>query len=177
MSRRVTDIAVNPFEDDVVREPRDVSFSVRGLNDAPLSRLNREFSALDGGPPPRKPARAKKAQLVVSPDRGYGKSHLLGRLFGKLGRRATKVYLRPFQDPFKAWHSILLLTLQELEQPDEARRARSSRSPSAPSPMSRPTSSLTCRTTRTRPARWRSCASSAPRRRCRTTRRGRGSSG
>ncbi|MBK5961479.1 hypothetical protein CCR97_25210 [Rhodoplanes elegans] len=122
MSRRVTDIAVNPFEDDVVREPRDVSFSVRGLNDAPLSRLNREFSALDGGPPPRKPARAKKAQLVVSPDRGYGKSHLLGRLFGKLGRRATKVYLRPFQDPFKAWHSILLLTLQELEQPDEARR-------------------------------------------------------
>jgi hypothetical protein len=61
----------------------------------------------------------EKAQLIVSPDRGYGKSHLLGRLFTKLGRGATKVYLRPFQDPYKAWHSILLLTIQELERPDE----------------------------------------------------------
>ncbi|RAI39835.1 hypothetical protein [Rhodoplanes roseus] len=122
MTKTFAEIAVNPFEDDVVREPREVSFSVKGLNDAPLSRLHREFSALDGGPPPRKPASPKKAQLVVSPDRGYGKSHLLGRLFARLGRRATKVYLRPFQDPYKAWHSILLLTIQELEQPDEARR-------------------------------------------------------
>ncbi|MDC7789049.1 hypothetical protein PQJ75_26700 [Rhodoplanes sp. TEM] len=122
MTKTFAELAVNPFEDDVVREPREVSFSVRGLNDAPLSRLHREFSALDGGPPPRRPTSPKKAQLVVSPDRGYGKSHLLGRLFARLGRRATKVYLRPFQDPYKAWHSILLLTLQELEQPDEARR-------------------------------------------------------
>jgi hypothetical protein len=36
-----------------------------------------------------------------------------------LGRRATKVYLRPFQDPYKAWHSILLLTVQELNRPDD----------------------------------------------------------
>ena len=63
--------------------------------------------------------RPKKAQLVVSPDRGYGKSHLLGRLFTTLGPRATKVYLRPFQDPFKAWHSILLLTVQELLRPEQ----------------------------------------------------------
>ena len=113
-------VQVNPFEDDVVREPREVSFSVKGLNDAPLNALLSKFSALPGGEPPRsQPARPAKAQLVVSPDRGYGKSHLLGRLFATLGRRATKVYLRPFQDPYKAWHSILLLTVQELERPDD----------------------------------------------------------
>jgi hypothetical protein len=111
---------LNPFEDDVVREPRDVSFSVKGLNDAPLDRLLIEFASLDGGELPRsRPVTAKKAQLVVSPDRGYGKSHLLGRLFTELGRRATKVYLRPFQDPYKSWHSILQLTLQELNRPED----------------------------------------------------------
>jgi hypothetical protein len=113
-------LQVNPFDDDVVREPREVSFSVKGLNDGPLNDLVAKFDALVAGELPRsQPARPAKAQLVVSPDRGYGKSHLLGRLFTKLGRRATKVYLRPFQDPFKAWHSILLLTIQELERPDE----------------------------------------------------------
>lgn len=120
MSSPYASLQVNPFEDDVVREPRDVSFSVKGLNDAPLNALLSKFSALDRGAPPRsRPARAAKAQLVVSPDRGYGKSHLLGRLFTKLGHRATKVYLRPFQDPYKAWHSILLLTIQELARPDD----------------------------------------------------------
>jgi hypothetical protein len=120
MTRSGASIQVNPFEDDVVREPREVSFSVNGLNDAPLNALLSKFSALDGGALPRsRPAQAAKAQLVVSPDRGYGKSHLLGRLFTTLGRRATKVYLRPFQDPYKAWHSILLLTIQELDRPDD----------------------------------------------------------
>jgi hypothetical protein len=118
MTNAFASIQVNPFEDDVVREPREVSFSVSGLNDAPLNTLVGKFEALVAGELPR-PAMPAKAQLVVSPDRGYGKSHLLGRLFAKLGRRATKVYLRPFQDPYKAWHSILLLILQELERPDE----------------------------------------------------------
>jgi hypothetical protein len=117
-------VQVNPFADNVVREPREVSFSVKGLNDAPLNALLSKFSALDGGAPPRsKPARPSKAQLVVSPDRGYGKSHLLGRLFTKLGRQATKVYLRPFQDPYKAWHSILLIIIQELDRPDDENAA------------------------------------------------------
>jgi hypothetical protein len=119
MTPSFANIQVNPFEDDVVREPREVSFSVKGLNDAPLNALVSKFSALDSAAPRNRPAEAAKAQLVVSPDRGYGKSHLLGRLFTTLGRRATKVYLRPFQDPYKAWHSILLLTIQELERPDE----------------------------------------------------------
>jgi hypothetical protein len=111
---------MDPFEDTVVREPREVAFSVKGLNDAPLDRLLTQFASLDAGELPRsQPVRAKKAQLVVSPDRGYGKSHLLGRLFTTLGRRATKVYLRPFQDPYKAWHSILLLTVHELNRPED----------------------------------------------------------
>lgn len=119
MTTSYANMQVNPFEDNVVREPREVSFSVKGLNEAPLNALLNKFSALDDGAPPRsKPAHPPKAQLVISPDRGYGKSHLLGRLFTTLGRRATKVYLRPFQDPYKAWHSILLLTMQELDRPD-----------------------------------------------------------
>jgi hypothetical protein len=124
MTPSYASMQVNPFEDDVVREPREVSFSVKGLNEASLDALVRKFSVLDTETPPRSPPkRAAKAQLVVSPDRGYGKSHLLGRLFKKLGRRATKLYLRPFQDPYKAWHSILLLTIQELERPDDEKAA------------------------------------------------------
>ena len=115
-----TGAPMNPFADDVVREPREVSFSVKGLNDGPLNTLLHAFAALDAAELPRsRPVVAKKAQLVVSPDRGYGKSHLLGRLFTALGRRAIKVYLRPFQDPYKAWHSILLLAIQELNRPDD----------------------------------------------------------
>ena len=138
MTRPYADMQVNPFEDTVVREPREVSFSVPGLNDAPLNRLLTRFSALDADELPRsKPAKPDRAQLVVSPDGGYGKSHLLGRLFTALGRRATKVYLRPFQDPYKAWHSILLLTVQELDRPDDEAadvpsQPSSRRLPSAP---------------------------------------------
>jgi hypothetical protein len=120
MTASFASVQINPFEGDVVRNPRDVSFSVRGLNDAPLDVLLSKLSVLDGGALPRsRPVRPGKAQLVVSPDRGYGKSHLLGRLFTELGRRATKVYLRPFQDPYKAWHSILQYTIQELGSPDD----------------------------------------------------------
>ncbi|HTO63984.1 MAG TPA: hypothetical protein VMM15_22310 [Bradyrhizobium sp.] len=120
MTASYADMQVNPFEDDIVREPRDVSFSVADLNDVPLNRLLAKVEALDPGELPRSsPVKADKAQLVISPDRGYGKSHLLGRLFAALGRRATKVYLRPFQAPDRAWQSILMLTLQELERPDD----------------------------------------------------------
>jgi hypothetical protein len=53
---------MNPFADDVVREPRDVSFSVKGLNDAPLDRLLTEFASLDASELPRsRPVTAKKA--------------------------------------------------------------------------------------------------------------------
>jgi hypothetical protein len=123
MTTATFNLEVNPFKDDIVREPRDVDFSVTGLNDAPLECLVAAFAALEIGELPRRPVKADKARLVISPDRGYGKSHLLGRLFHSLGSRATQVYLRPFQDPYKAWHSILLLTIQELERPVEATAA------------------------------------------------------
>jgi hypothetical protein len=114
------ELEVNPFEDDVVTEPRRVSFSVKGLNEKPLERLITEFHRLTKGELPRAQITAVKAQLVVSPDRGYGKSHLLGRLFNRLGEEATLIYLRPFQDPQRIWSSILQTTIQELERPNQS---------------------------------------------------------
>lgn len=111
-------LAVNPFDDDVVKEPRDIPVSVQGLNDSPLQALLRSFGHLEKAELKGSQVKASKAQLVISPDKGYGKSHLLGRLFKTLDRRATRIYLRPFQDPQKCWHSILLQTVQELERTD-----------------------------------------------------------
>ena len=54
MTSSYLSMQVNPFEDDVVREPREVSFSVKGLNDAPLNAVLSKFSELDGGTPPRR---------------------------------------------------------------------------------------------------------------------------
>jgi hypothetical protein len=106
---------INPFRNDIIRAPSEVSFSVAGLNDKPLERLVATFVQLTKGALPRSPIPAPKAQLILSPDAGYGKSHLLGRLFEKLANRATLVYLRPFQAPDKAWHTILLTTVQALK--------------------------------------------------------------
>jgi hypothetical protein len=113
-------LAVNPFDDDVVKEPRDIPVSVLGLNDAPLQTVLQTFTKLENGRKQGDQIGAAKAQLVISPERGYGKSHLLGRLFETLDRRATRIYLRPFQDPQKCWHSILLQTAQELERTEGA---------------------------------------------------------
>ncbi len=115
----VYSLSVNPFEDDAVEEPRSVTFSVEGLNTKPLNRLLEKFERLKAGSLPRSPIPASQAQLVVSPEPGFGKSHLLGRLFLKLGEEATQIYLRPFQDHERAWHSILLTTVQELGRPSQ----------------------------------------------------------
>ena len=112
-------LPVNPFEADVIREPREVTYSVQGLNDSPLNRLIAEFGCLTVGELPRNPIPSPKAQLVVSPEAGYGKSHLLGRLFQAVGPRATQIYLLPFQAPERAWQSILLTTVQELDRPSQ----------------------------------------------------------
>lgn len=109
---------LNPFKTDIVNEPREVTFSVQGLNDKPLQQLAEAFSRLDELAAPRRPVPADKARLVLSPDRGYGKSHFLGRFCGTLGPRATKVYIRPFQNPDRAWQSILAATLHEAGQPE-----------------------------------------------------------
>jgi hypothetical protein len=118
MPNAFAQLKINPFADDVVTEPRRVSYSVGGLNVRPLELLIAKFSTLTIGELPRKAVVDRKAQLVFSPDRGYGKSHLLGRLFRALGEQATSIYLRPFQDSQRVWISILLATVQELERPN-----------------------------------------------------------
>ncbi|OQX01058.1 MAG: hypothetical protein BWK80_60790 [Desulfobacteraceae bacterium IS3] len=108
----------NPFKNDIVSEPRSIEKSVSGLNDKPLAELLRQFEILEKGMRPRK-TKLSHAQFVASPQPGYGKSHLIGRLFHALNRRATRVYLRPFEDALTSWKAILLKTVQELKFPDK----------------------------------------------------------
>ena len=120
-------LVLDPFADRVFREPRQPHASVGGLNDRALSRLLAQFKRLVTPAPGKNaegPARlrrlAEQALLVVSPQPGYGKSHLIGRLFAALEGRATLIYVAPFQSPGLCWQSILLRTIQELSFPDRA---------------------------------------------------------
>ena len=117
----IAELPANPFEDNVVFEPREAGPSVRGLNDGPLDLLLGQFARLEAEPPPRRHPLRLKAHLVTSAEPGYGKSHLVGRLFRALRDRATLVYLPPFQDPGSSWRSILLKTVQELHRPRDWR--------------------------------------------------------
>ena len=115
-----TDLAVNPFAERVFREPRQPHASVAGLNDHALGKLLAQFRRLrpDGVAAGSRRALSEPAQLVVSPQPGYGKSHLLGRLFTALEGRATLIYVTPFQSASLCWQSVLLRTVQELTFPD-----------------------------------------------------------
>lgn len=110
--------AFDPFDDDIVREPRTIEAPVESLNARALARLLAAFQQAERRerrvrlPPP--------VQLVTSPEPGYGKSHLLGRLFRRLEGRATLIYLRPFQDPESCWIQVLNLLITELDRPDRA---------------------------------------------------------
>ena len=117
-----TDLAVNPFADRVFREPRQPHASVAGLNDHALGKLLAQFRRLapDGAAAGKRRTLSEPAQLVASPQPGYGKSHLLGRLFAALEGRATLIYLAPFQSASLCWQSVLLRTVQELTFPDRA---------------------------------------------------------
>jgi hypothetical protein len=106
-------IPLNPFADQIVTSPRRAEPSVPGLNDEVLRRLSAEFEKVNA--PPR---RCGRIQLVVSPAGGYGKSHLMGRLFRDVGRRATRVYVRPFSAPETCWISLLHSMVQELTGPE-----------------------------------------------------------
>ncbi|MDM8526190.1 hypothetical protein QUF80_22670 [Desulfococcaceae bacterium HSG8] len=109
---------INPFENDTVSEPRHIDKAVvTGLNDKPLEAIIRQFESLRAGQRPAK-KKLSHAQFVVSSQAGYGKSHLIGRLFHKLSGSATLVYLRPFEDASTCWKSVLLKMVQELDFPD-----------------------------------------------------------
>ncbi|MBI5183647.1 MAG: ATP-binding protein, partial [Nitrospinae bacterium] len=108
---------MNPFEDDIVVDPRKVRDSVKGLNDRILERLLAQFHRLEEGLLPHS-HKISHAQLVVSAEPGNGKSHLIGRLFQRLSKRATLIYIRPFQNPTLCWRNILHRIIQELELPE-----------------------------------------------------------
>ena len=116
---KLSELPFNPFDDNVVFEPREAERPIAGLNDRPLAALLKQFDRLEAEPRPRRKPLRLKAQLVTSAEPGYGKSHLIGRVFQELGERATQVYLRPFQDAGSSWRSILLKVVQELDRPDD----------------------------------------------------------
>ncbi|WP_395745631.1 hypothetical protein [Prosthecobacter sp.] len=122
MSFTLAQLPINPFEDNIVYEPREAEPAVSGLNDHALINLVNQFARLEAKSPPRLKPLHLKAQLVISAEPGYGKSHLLGRLFHKLADRATRIYLRPFQDPDSSWRSVLLKMVQELHRPENPER-------------------------------------------------------
>jgi hypothetical protein len=108
---------INPFDNVIVSEPRRIEKPVKGLNDLPLGELVRQFQRLEEEVIPRT-ASVGSALFVISPEPGYGKSHLIGRLFKALQGRATLVYLRPFTNASSCWRSILLKMVQEMEFPE-----------------------------------------------------------
>jgi hypothetical protein len=113
-------LPVNPFAENIVEEPRQIETPVTGLNDQALEKLTNAFEFLAEGLLPRVNRRVPHALLVTSMEPGYGKSHLLGRLFRKLEHRATLIYVKPFQDPSSCWRSLLDRLVMELEYPDRA---------------------------------------------------------
>ncbi|HSI64438.1 MAG TPA: hypothetical protein VLE43_15020, partial [Candidatus Saccharimonadia bacterium] len=106
-------VPLNPFSDQIVTSPRRAEPSVQGLNDQALQRLVGAFTAME-----LPPCRGGRIHLVTSPSGGYGKSHLTGRLYRELGRRATQIYVRPFSDPDTHWVSLLHTIIQEMLAPE-----------------------------------------------------------
>ncbi|MHA3771538.1 hypothetical protein ACXR0O_08375 [Verrucomicrobiota bacterium sgz303538] len=112
--------AINPFGDLIVKDPRRREPAVSGLNERPLRMLLSQFERVNSGELPRELIPAEAAQLVTSEQPGYGKSHLIGRLFRELHGRATLVYVLPFQNAATAFQSLMLAITREMHFPDRA---------------------------------------------------------
>ena len=110
----------NPFSDVIVKDPRDSGGEVPGLNDAPLQAVLDRFAPLSEDALPRPLRAAEQALLVVSEQPGYGKSHLISRLFRALHGRASLIYVQPFQNAGTAFHSLMMAVVRELHFPDRA---------------------------------------------------------
>lgn len=121
MGRKIEDLLLNPFAKRVVERPRGIDVTVEGLNAKVLRELQREFAVLLQGTPPRAGLRKDEVQLVMSADPGYGKSHLIGRLFEELKQSATRIYVRPFTDPSNAWSSALSRLVLEMSLPESGK--------------------------------------------------------
>lgn len=109
----------DPFADNIVNEPRQIERAIESLNADPLERVLRSFGRLLAQPCPRLQS-APNVILVQSPEPGFGKSHLVGRLFRRLDDEATLIYLRPYQDPSSCWIAVLERIIAELDYPDRA---------------------------------------------------------
>ncbi len=120
MSNLAPGPAGNPFAENIVKDPRRVESAIGGLNDRPLQQLMEEFGRLEPTRTPPHKEQLSHALLVTSAEPGYGKSHLLGRFLRTLDRRASKIYVKPFQNPSLCWQSILLRSVQELNFPDRS---------------------------------------------------------
>ncbi|MBV8898496.1 MAG: hypothetical protein JOY92_00070 [Verrucomicrobia bacterium] len=107
---------MNPFDDLIVTEPRRVGGTVDSINQEALERVVsrfREIAEARGDAPPR-------ILLITSPEPGYGKSHLIGRIFRALQREALLIYIRPFQDAGTCWYNIVDKVAGELDLPERA---------------------------------------------------------
>lgn len=111
-------IEINPFDDLIVNEPRRPEQSVAGLNEKPLQTLLAQFHRLAEGDAPRPQRNLAHALLVTSTQPGFGKSHLIGRLFRRLHEQATLIYVRPFQNPALAFQSLMATVVKEMHFPD-----------------------------------------------------------
>lgn len=111
-------LPVNPFGQHIVAGPRERPPSVDSLNRVIFDRIIADFLPLSNALPGDQDQVASPATLVLSSAPGFGKSHLITRLFAALAGRATLVWVQPFQAPSLCWHSLLLQAVNELRQPE-----------------------------------------------------------
>jgi hypothetical protein len=111
------DEQLNPFQDQIVTEPRRIETTVTSLNATALHRLMDAFKKIQNQSKPRL-SLTTPIEVVLSAEPGYGKSHLLGRLLQQLTQQATLIYLRPFQDPESAWILLLDRIMAEVRWPE-----------------------------------------------------------
>jgi hypothetical protein len=107
----------DPFADNIVSEPRQIDSAVEPLNSLALEGVLASYRRLQSQPLPRLGA-VQNAVVLLSPEPGYGKSHLIGRLFRRLGDDATLIYARPYQDPGSCWVGVLERIVTELDYPE-----------------------------------------------------------
>src|SRR6516225_6864670 len=118
------DDVLNPFESTVVRDPKECGSSAQSLNKQIVEHVAQRFRSLTSDSLP-KSLRRSATQLVLSPSPGFGKSHLIGRLYHQLGDAATIVNQTPFQAASLVWQTVLNNTINELCSIDESETAAS----------------------------------------------------
>jgi hypothetical protein len=119
MKFEIPGLSINPFEKDVVHKPREATSSVTTLNEDVLSGIIAAFRAVEEN----RASLGNKAELILSASAGYGKSHLIGRLFKAVGHRATQIFITPFQTVSLCWQSILFHLVNELDYPESSDNA------------------------------------------------------